>query len=184
MKKFLSILLSGILVSAPVYATTTTDKIAYATSATITCTFASLASSATVGRECTAVDNGTNLYDDAIVTIGVKTSASALANDKAVYIYLAGSEDATPHYDGDDTALALDDTGYTINTNTNLKGPVVINCPTTSTTYYKTFSVAQYFGGVMPRKWGFVVINYTGQALDSTEGNHTKSYTGITYTNS
>ena len=162
---------------------TTTDKISYATSTAITCTLASLASSATVGRQCTVVDNTTNLYDDALVLIGVKTSSSALANDKAVYVYVTGTEDGT-NYDQDDGTFGASDAAYTVNTASNLKGPVVISCPTVSKTYFKTFTVAQFFGGRMPRKWGFVVVNYTGQALDSTEGNHTKSYTGITYTNS
>ena len=54
-----------------------TVNVKYATSTAITCTLASLASSATAGRGCAAVDNSTNLYDDALVTIAVKTSSSA-----------------------------------------------------------------------------------------------------------
>ena len=63
-----------------------------------------------------------------------------------------------------------------------MRGPVVVACATTSTTYKVVFTVAQFFGGTLPRKWGFVLRNYTGQALDSTEGNHQKTYSGITYT--
>lgn len=176
-------LLSLIFSLAHPSAFATTDKIAYGTSTGLTCTLASLASSATVGRQCTIVDNTSNLYDDALVTIGVKTSASALANDKTVYVYVSGSEDGT-NYDADDAAVGATDAAYTINSASNLKGPVAISAPSTSKTYFKTFSIAQFFGGVMPRKWTLVIVNYTGQALDSTEGNHTKSYTGITYTNS
>ncbi len=159
-----------------------TDKIAYATSTAITCTLASLANSSSAGRSCASVDNTTNLYDDALLYIAVKTSASALANDKACYVFLFGSEDGT-NYNGSSAEAEGTDVAVTLDAPTNLIGPFVIGCPAVSVTYKKVISVAAAFGGVMPRKWGFVLQNYTGQALDSTEGNHTKSYTGITYTN-
>ena len=156
-------------------------KITYATSAAITCTLASLASSASAGRGCAAVDNTSNLYDDALLYLAVKTSASALANDKACYVYLYGSEDGT-NFNGSSAEAEGTDAAVTIDSPTNLILAGVIRCPASATTYKGVFSVAAAFGGVMPRKWGFVLRNYTGQALDSTEGNHTKSYTGITYT--
>ena len=161
----------------------TTDKIAYATSTAITCTLASLASSATAGRGSAAVDNTSNLYDDAMLTIAVKTSASALANDKACYVYLYGSEDGTV-YTGSSAEAEGTDAAVTLDAPTNLRGPYVLVCPASSVTYRLVIgSVAGAFGGVLPRKWGFVLQNYTGQALDSTEGNHQKTYSGVTYTN-
>lgn len=160
----------------------TTDNIAYAASTAITCTLASLASSATAGRSSAAVDNTTNKYDDAMVTVAVKTSASALANDKAVYVYVYGSEDGT-NFNGSSAEAEGTDVAVTLDSPTNLKGPVVISCPAISTTYNTVIgSIAAFFGGIMPRKWGLVIQNYTGQALDATEGSHIKTYTGITYT--
>ena len=156
-------------------------KVAYGTSTAITCTLASLASSSSAGRGCAAVDNTSNLFDDALVTVAVKTSSSALANDKACYIYVYGSEDAT-NYNGSSAEAEGTDAAVTLDSPTNLLGPVVLACPATSTTYKTVFAIAQFFGGNMPRKWGVVVQNYTGQALDSTEGNHQKTYTGVTYT--
>lgn len=159
----------------------TTDKIVYGTSTGITCTLASLASSATAARGCAAVDNTTNKFDDAMLTVAVKTSASALANDKACYVYLYGSEDGTI-YSGSSAEAEGTDAAVTIDDPTNLKGPYVIACPASSVTYRLVIgSVASAFGGVMPRKWGFVIRNYTGQNLSATEGDHTKSYTGIHY---
>ncbi len=158
---------------------TTTLKQQFGTSTSITCTLASLASSATAGRGSAAVDNTTNLADDAMLTISVKTSASALANDKACYVYLYGSEDGTV-YSGSSAEAPGTDAAVTIDAPTNLIGPLMISCPASSTTYTLVIgSVAALFGGVMPRKWGFVLRNYTGQALDSTEGNHQKTYTPI-----
>ena len=161
----------------------TTDKIAYGTSTAITCTLASLPSSASAGQSCLAVDNTTNLFDDAMLTIAVKTSASALANDKACYVYLYGSEDGTV-FNGSSSEAEGTNIAVTLDSPTNLRGPYVISCPASSVTYRLVVgSVAAVFGGVLPRKWGFVLQNYTGQNLDSTEGNMQKTYTGITYTN-
>lgn len=160
--------------------TVTVDNIKYGTSTAITCTLTGLASSATVGRQCTVVDNTANLFDDVYVTVGVATVASAPASDKACYVYFFGTEDLT-NYDMDDAAPGTTDAGYTINNPSNLKGPGVINCPTASKTYRRTFQLSQFFGGIVPPKWGFVVINLTNNNLGATAIGCT--YTGITYTN-
>jgi len=157
----------------------TTDKIAYSASTALTITLTALASSATVGRQATVVDNSVNLYDDVLVTLDVTTSASALANDLAVYVYVSGSEDGT-NFTQDDGVMGASDAAYTVNNPSNLAGPVAIYCPTSSKVYNKIFSVAQMFAGVMPRKWTIVVVNYTGQNL----GTSSATMTGITYTNS
>jgi hypothetical protein len=161
--------------------TVTTDNIKYGSTTAITCTMASLASSATAGRSCAAVDNGTNLFDDVLLTVIVKTSASALANDKACYVYLYGDEDGTT-FNASSAENVGTDVAVTLDSPTNLKGPFVIACPAVSVTYRGVWSIAQAFGGVMPRKWGFVIQNYTGQALDASVAS--ASYSGITYTNS
>ena len=158
-----------------------TVNVKYGTSTAITCTLASLASSSTAGRTCTVVDNSSNLFDDVLLTIAVKTSASALANDKACYVYLFGSGDGTVYNASSAEAVGAD-AASSPDVPTNMRGPFIISCPAVSTTYRIVISVAQAFGGVLPKKWGFVLRNFTGQALDSTEGNHQKTYTGITYT--
>lgn len=162
----------------------TTDKIAYGTSTAITCTLASLANSATAGRQSAAVDNSSNLYDDALLHIAIKTSSSALGNDKACYVYLWGSEDGSSYNGSSAEAPGGGDAAMTVDSPTNLRGPFVISCPASSTTYKTVIPVASAFGGVLPKKWGFTLVNYTGQALDATGGNHTAQYTGIHYTNS
>lgn len=158
----------------------TTANIAFGTSTAITCTLTSLASSATAGRQSTVIDNTSALAIDALVTVGVATNASTPAADKACYVYVSGSEDGT-NYDMDDAAPGASDAAYTINAATNLKGPIIISCPTASKTYRKTFSVAAMFGGVMPRKWLIVVCNVTNNNLSTTAIGC--SYTNITYTN-
>lgn len=162
----------------------TTDNIKYAASASITCTLASLTSSTTVGRGSAVIDNTSNLYADVMVTLGIMTSAGTQAAvDKACYIYLYGSEDGVV-YNGSSAEAEGSDASLTFDSPTNLRGPYVLSCPSSSTTYRLVIgSVASSFGGVMPRKWGVVVQNYSGLLLNATESNHQKTYTGITYTN-
>lgn len=146
-----------------------------ASSAALTITLASLASSATAGRESTAISNATNLYLDALVQVKVKLATGTPANDKAVYVYAYGSEDATD-YGGDATGT---DAAYTQKDPTNLRLLGVIACPDSGALTYRMnpVSVASAFGGALPRSWGIVVRNYTGVALDST-GNEA-TYSGI-----
>lgn len=151
------------------------NKIAYGTSTAITCTLASLADNA--ARECTAVDNGTNKYLDAIVYLACKLQTGTPANEKFIAVWFYGSEDGTNYTDnasGSDAAL-------TMRASTNLRGPHIIAAPDSGGLTYKTVigSVAAFFGGVLPRKWGFVVENQTGVTLSATEGDHAKTYTGV-----
>src|SRR5258708_68142 len=103
-----------------------TVKTAYGTSTAITCTLASLASSSGAGRGSTAIDNSVNLYDDALVTVSVKTSSSVLANDKAVYIYVYGSEDGIV-YSGSSAEAEGTNIAVTLDSPTNLRGPAVLS---------------------------------------------------------
>lgn len=161
--------------------TTTTDKIAYGTSTAIPCTISGLATSTTAGRQSDVVDNSSNLFDDALLTIVISTGASTPKNGAAAYVYLFGSEDGTL-FDSDDAQPGASDAAYTVNAASNLRFGVIA-MPTASKTYTKTFSVASFFGGLMPRKWGFVVVAdiYSTGNTGATDGS---SYTGITYTNS
>ena len=136
----------------------------------ITITITSLASSLTVGRASTAVDNTTNLFLETFVMVKVKTSASALANDKGVYVYGYATADGGTTYTDSITGT---DAGFTRTDPTNLPLLGFINCPATSTTYVGgPWAVAALcYGGVLPAKWGIFVANFTGQALDASVGN-------------
>ena len=163
----------------------TTDKISYnVTANALTITLNSLASSSTAGRGSASVDNTTNLYDDALVAVTLKTAATTTpANDKAAYIYVYGSADGTT-FDGSSNEAVGSDAAVTIDAPTNLKGPIVMVLLNSNSTYDKTFSLAGLFGGIMPLKWGVVVQNYSGMVLTGTPANHSVVYTGIYYTNS
>lgn len=137
-------------------------KLVFATSASLTITLANLASSATAGRESTAVVNTSNLYLDALVMPTLNLTTGTIGNDKAAYIYAYASEDGTNYTHpatGSDAAITLTDP-----THMALIGIVPLLAQSTA---YKggPFSVAKAFGGILPPKWGIIVRNYSGIAL-------------------
>ncbi len=136
---------------------------------TLTISLNSLASSTVyVGRQSTVVDNTSNVFLDALVFVKVKTSASSLANDKAVYVYALATADGGTTYT--ETAGASD-AGLTLTNPPNARLIGVINTPSTATVYNAgPWSVAAAFGGVLPDHWGICVVNVTGQNLDASAG--------------
>jgi hypothetical protein len=150
----------------------TVFKSDYDSGAAFTCTLASLANNA--ARSSAAVDNSTNLYLDALVQMQIKSGTGTSASG-TVLVYAYGTTDGgTTYPEGAGT-----DTGVTLTVPTNLKLIGTINVVADSTTYKSDpVSVAGAFGGILPQKWGIVVLNQSGAALDSTEGNHKKLYQG------
>src|SRR5215831_4194190 len=147
-------------------------KEAFGTSTSITCNIASLANGS--GRECTAVDNSSNLYMDAFLRLHIKLQTGTPSGDKAIWVYAYGSEDGTNYTDnatGSDAAL-------TFRVPSNLKPLALIAMPDSGALTYKSHPIAMAaaFNGILPRKWGFAIYNGTGIALDATEGNHVKAY--------
>ena len=156
-------------------------KLAYGTSTPFTITLASLANGATSGQESTVVDNTSDLYMDASAQVIVTISSGTPANDKAAYVYAYGSDGST-NYSGGATGS---------NAAINLAAPTamrligVIPMPTAATavTYQgQPMSVAAAFGGIMPRKWGIVVRNYSGLSLTSSTTLNVATWSGISYT--
>jgi hypothetical protein len=151
------------------------STISYGTVTNITITLASLANNA--ARQSLAVDNSVDLFLDAEVYLAIPLVAGTPGNDLAINIWLYGSHDGTNY---GDPATGLD-TALTIRNPTNLRGPFPINTPDAGALTYKAFvpSVAQFFGGILPVKWGIVVENRTNLTFGATEGNFTKQYRGI-----
>jgi hypothetical protein len=134
---------------------------------TITCTITSLANNGQRGS--TVVDNSSNLFTDALVTVRVKTNSSGTSATGTVNVYAYATSDGGSNYtdgvSGSDGASTL-----TAPPNARLIG--VINCVANSATYVGgPFSVAAAFGNVLPEKWGIIVENKTGATLDASVGN-------------
>lgn len=157
-----------------------TFKPIYGTSTPISCTLASLAASSTIGRSSLVVDNTSNLFVDALVTLAIKTGVGTIAGNKGVYVYAYGSEDGV-NFEQEESLAPGVDSGYTINSPTLFRIAAVIPVLTGAKVYEKVFTIARLFGGILPRKWGLIVCNDTGIALDATEANHIKQYSGINW---
>jgi hypothetical protein len=160
---------------------TTTATPANQSVVTHTITLASLASDTNLvaGREGTSIDN--NATDDAIDSMvgGKVTTGTTPTASKQIEIWLAGSYDGTS-YSG---AATGSDANLTPSEKTLLKLLTIIPTVNTSDKTYTwgPFSVAQAFGGTMPRKWSVFVVHNTGANLNATGGNHEVKHTPVKY---
>jgi hypothetical protein len=142
----------------------------------LTITLDNLASAAT--REGDAISNVDDLFMDVLISACLTTNASAPTGDKCCYVYAYGSVDATVYTDN---ALGADG-ALTPTSPTNLKLLGVVSMPSASTSYFGgPWSLASAFGGVVPARWGIVVLNSTGNALDNTGGLNYVKYQGAQY---
>lgn len=164
-------------------ATTTTN---YAASATITCSTASLATSATfvAGTESTAVDNTTNKYVDALLS-GKFTVGTTPTVDTQIRIYVFSVLDSTPTYpdvmDGTDSAETITSVGVGRGF-LKLAATLDVDSTTSDRAYnFGPVSVAKLFGGVLPPYWSLFVTHNTGVNANSTAGNHVYKYIGVKY---
>lgn len=133
----------------------------------ITCTFTSLANSAF--RSSLAIDNTTNLFMDAQVAVKIKTNAAGTSATGFVTVYVYASFDGGTTYGSGETGVGTDATvTLTIPTDYTVLG--VIPVTGNAQTLVGYFTVAQLFGGILPNKWGIIVANSTGAALDASVG--------------
>jgi hypothetical protein len=148
-------------------------KESIAAAVSITITLASLGSAS--AQECTAIDNSSNLYLDALLYLSIKLQNSAPGGEKCIKVFFYASHDGTNYTDNATGSNAA----VTLRSPTNLVGPYIIQTPTADLTYKVVIPVAQFFGGVLPKRWGFVIYNASGVTLSATEGDHTKEYAGV-----
>jgi hypothetical protein len=159
-----------------------TRNIAYVTSADLTVTLASLATSSTLvaGRESTVIDNSTNLYLDALLSGFITTGTSPTGGVIEVWVYAQiNSGPAYPDVmDGTDSAETV--TSAPIKrASMALAARMPVDTTSDRGYYFQPISVASLFGGVLPERWGVFVTHSTGVSLNATAGNHKISYQGI-----
>lgn len=146
---------------------------AFGTATAFTKTNANIASSATAGWKSNAIDNSTNLYDDALVQVELAAVNTAPANNKAIYLFAYSLIEGAAY--ASTGAAAIDGTEGTVTFPDITANP--INIPVLGTIPYSTqnvainsaaFSVARCFGGILPVKWGIAMLNYSGMTLSVT----------------
>lgn len=162
----------------------------YSSNTAITFDLSSLGTSSTfvAGRESTQVDNTSTQYVDVLVNVkgitGHASTAPTVGQTINVYVYGADTSLATTPIDvldGTDSAETL--SHVSVLNSLRFVGSAAVTVATAGLVYYiQPFSVASFFGGIMPKFWGlFVAHNHTG-ALGASN-NSLFSFNGITYTN-
>lgn len=130
----------------------------------ISITLASLANNA--GRCSASISNSTD-QPAAIVSLKI-TSGSSAPNAGAVYRVYLLRDTGTLADDG----WAGSDAAFTP-LNAPLLGTIEVTA-SASTAFYGIFDTSPL--GPLGPTWGIAIYNASGQALDSTEGNHAKYY--------
>lgn len=121
----------------------------------ITCTLANLNAGTAVSRASAAIDNTVNNFLDALVTININGGRPGGNSQAILYAYgsVNGGTNYTERVSGSDAAYAMD-------TPTNLRFLGTVPMPYNSQVYTGgPFSVAAAFDGVLPPRWGIVVLN-------------------------
>jgi len=145
-------------------------KNAYGTKTTITITGTSLANGS--ARESTVIDNTTNKFTDARVRVALngQTSGSAQVD---FYVYSALGD--TGYTDG----ATGSDAAFTAANRLNARYVGSIQMNVTTAVKGELPSIAAAFGGVMPDKWGLIMVNNSGAALSATAGDTVIEFEGI-----
>lgn len=147
----------------------------FGTATAFTITNANLAASVTAGWQSNAIDNSTNLFDDALIITDFAAVNTAPAGSKAIFLYAFAILDTAGslYTSTGDGAPGASEATLTFPSVTTL--PVVapllgvIPYPVTNKILRGgPFSVARCFGGVLPPKWVIGMVNDSGMTLTVT----------------
>lgn len=143
-----------------------------ASSAFTTTSLQSLANSAggTGAWSSAVVDNTSILSDDEIVTFVIKTGTSPTVNT-TIECWLWEIMDDTPTYP--DTVTGSEGTITLTSANVKYSGAFKLAAQitvdsTSNQKYFATTRLSTCFGAAPPKKWGVVVVNISGVALNSS----------------
>lgn len=139
-----------------------------------TITLTSLGSGA--GRVATAIDNTTNLFNDALCELKFKTGT--VSGNKQLIVYAVASNDGgttyTDNVGGTDAAVSTQPAAAQVVAS-------ISNLASTTSYYIGPFSVAQAFGGTLPASWSLVIWNDGCGTLSVTGTDHTLKYQGVQF---
>lgn len=157
-------------------------KIAYGSSSALTITLASLASDASLlaGRESDAVDNTSNKYLDYLLA-GKVTMGTSPTTAKKIEVWVIGlTEDSTypDVFDGTDsneTPTSRD----ILAACGRCVAVMQIDATSNRTYWFAPVSVANAFGGALPKKFSVFVVHDGVAALHATGSNHALHITPV-----
>jgi len=116
--------------------------------------------------------------DDVLITVKFTASGSAAAAQKGVNVYVAISEDGT-NYSENDQYSGTNNTQTPMRSPTNFLGPLFISAAVVSLVYTAVFPLSMLIGRTMPRKFGLILENQTGQTITSPAA----TYSLVNWTN-
>ncbi|MBV6417374.1 MAG: hypothetical protein CMLOHMNK_02036 [Steroidobacteraceae bacterium] len=151
----------------------TTQKPLWASEVNLALTLEDLANAA--ARECTVVDNSSNLYTDALIQGFFKTVAGSLGTNPCIEIWTYGLSQGGSSYPD---AVTGSNAGITMKTSPAIKLFDIVPIHTANVACYmnpKWLSIV--YGSDVPKKWGIVIVNKTGLA-GAASGAGTFSYIG------
>jgi len=159
-----------------------TTKLTFASSASITCTLASLATSSTLvaGRSSAEIDNSTNLHLDKLISGKITVGTTPTANTVIEVWMIPKREDSSYHdtFDGTDKNVTVTSRQHLLAYGTLLSTMAVP--ATTSNVGYEFFrSAAAAMGAGCPPKFQLFIVHNTGVNLNSTGGNHVLYEKGV-----
>jgi hypothetical protein len=154
-----------------------TQTVNFGTRAALTITLASLGNGSY--RESTEVDNSVTLAVDGVLHGKITTGTSPTVNT-TITVYVSGS-DGTTARPGNLTGTDSTITPAGEQTQFEIARIIVVDATSNHTYEFYVGSIAQLFGGVMPKKFSVIVLNGSGVALNATGGNHDIEYTPIKY---
>jgi hypothetical protein len=151
------------------------NKASYASSATITCTLASLASSSTwiAGRSSAEIDNTSGLYLDRPVSGQIEVGTTPTVNTVIEVWLVPKLSDSTyaDTFDGTDKAVTVTSRAILLNYGV-LVATINVDSTTSNRNYFFWSSVAGKVGTLPPKKYQLFFTHNTGVALNATGGNH------------
>lgn len=128
------------------------------------------------GRRGASNDNSSNLYMDALCTLGVLGGTFTAPAYYVAFGY-ASADDGSNFMTGGNT-----DAAYNTIRNDELGPIMTVADYTNATTFWGVGTIAWVFrGAVAPRNWGLLFSQTNCGTLSSTEGNHTKKFQGLQY---
>lgn len=165
----------------------------YGSTTSISCTsFNNLANSTTaLASSAAATTSTSNNIVDAMVQVKLTSPATMTASASTIVSifaygslsgdagwYAGASTGTIETVDGSDKAITVSANGN----NLRFLGTVLMHTTTAGTSIVyqsEPMSIAAAFGGIMPRKWGIVIMNQSGAALPAS--GHECKYTEIYY---
>lgn len=161
----------------------------YSSNTAITFDLSSLGASSTflAGRESTQIDNTSTQYLDALVNVkgitGHASTTPTVGKEIRLYVWGADTSLATTAIDSLDGTDSAETIAYAhiLNALRYVGASTVTDNTAALVYYFQPFTVAQFFGGVLPKFWGLYAAHNHSGALGASN-NNLFSFNGITYT--